>query len=371
MKLAQIMPFLDKTAPLSLAESWDNVGLLAGDPAMQIKKVILTIDLTAAVLAEARDRQAELILAYHPPLFEAVKQIVPGMKASPLLYEVIRSGKAIYSLHTALDMAQGGVNDMLAEIIGIKDPQPLALAQPRPADRYKIVVFVPVDETDKVAQAMFAAGAGTVGENEKYTQCSFRTEGTGSFKCGPESCPAIGKPGSVELVRENRLETIVPQARLSEVVKAMLSAHSYEEAAYEIYPLINTPAHGLGRWGHLARPVAKKTLIAAVKKSLHVKCVGIIGPESGRAATVAVAAGSCGSLLNDVIARGCDLYLTGELKHHDALKLQAAGVTTICVGHSNSERLILARIARRINEQFAGRLEAFVSKHDKDPINWK
>ncbi|MBN2842127.1 MAG: Nif3-like dinuclear metal center hexameric protein, partial [Sedimentisphaerales bacterium] len=118
MKLAQIMPFLDKIAPLSLAESWDNVGLLAGDPASNIKKVILTIDLTPAVLAEARDRQAELILAYHPPLFEAVKQIVPGMKASPLLYEVIRSGKAIYALHTALDMAQGGVNDMLAEIIG-------------------------------------------------------------------------------------------------------------------------------------------------------------------------------------------------------------------------------------------------------------
>ncbi|MBN2064539.1 MAG: Nif3-like dinuclear metal center hexameric protein [Sedimentisphaerales bacterium] len=371
MKLAQIMPFLDKIAPLSLAESWDNVGLLAGDPASNIKKVILTIDLTPAVLAEARDRQAELILAYHPPLFEAVKQIVPGMKASPLLYEVIRSGKAIYALHTALDMAQGGVNDMLAEIIGIKDPQPLALAQAQPADNYKIVVFVPVDQTERVAQAMFAAGAGTVGEKEKYTQCSFRTEGTGSFKCGPESHPAIGTPGSVEMVRENRLETIVPQARLSEVVKAMRAAHSYEEVAYEIYPLVKSPEHGLGRWGQLAKPVAKKTLIAAVKKSLHVKCVGIIGPESGRASTVAVAAGSCGSLLNAVIARGCDLYLTGELKHHDALKLQDAGVTTICVGHSNSERLILARIAGRLNEQFLGRLEAFVSKYDKDPINWK
>lgn len=370
MKLSEIMMYLQEVAPLELAESWDNVGLLAGDRSQEISKVILAIDLTAGVMAEARKRGAELILAYHPPIFEPIKKVVAGQGPSPYLFEAVRNGIAIYSMHTALDVARGGINDLLAEIVGIDSPQPLAISQAVDSQYCKVVVFVPVADLEKVSEAMFAAGAGIVGKDGNYSKCSFRVDGIGTFQCGPQSNPTIGSPGSFEEVKEFRLETIVPKQILPAVLSAMLKAHSYQEVAYDIYPLIDNKNYGLGRFGKLRSAISKKKLIAHIKKTLAVDTVGIIGPETGKVKIAAVGAGSCGSLLKDVIARGCDFYLTGELKHHDALKLQEAGVTTVCVSHSNSERIILKQLAAGLNSRFKG-IKAFVSSSDKDPFVWK
>ena len=369
MKLAEILPFFQKIAPLELAEDWDNVGLLTGDPQQEVKKIILTIDLTAGVLEEAKKKKAELILAYHPPIFSAVKRILPGKGTSPLLYDVIRNGMAIYSMHTALDMADGGINDLLAGILGIVDPQPLAKASHTESSHYKVVVFVPKNEFETVSEAMFAAGAGVIGENAKYTKCSYRVDGTGTFKCGSDSNPSIGTPGSYEEVNEYRLETIVPKNKLNNVLTAMISAHSYEEVAYDVYPLVQNATHGLGRFGKLNKPTKASDLIAEVKKQLKINSVGLIGSAKTKVSKAAVGAGSCGCLIGDVIANGCDFFMTGELKHHDALQLQAAGVTTICTSHSNSERIILKRIAKQIKTKFK-QLDAFVSTKDKDPFVW-
>ncbi len=367
MKLVEILPFLQKIAPLELAEDWDNVGLLTGDPEQKIKNVILTIDLTTEVLEEAKQKKVDLILAYHPPIFSAIKRVLPGRGTSPLLYDVIRNGMAIYSMHTALDMAEGGINDLLAGIIGIVEPKPLAKAAHVESSYYKVVVFVPVNEFETVSEAMFGAGAGVIGENAKYTKCSYRVDGTGTFNCGLASKPSIGKPGSFEEVNEYRLETIVPKDRLNEVLGAMEAAHSYEEVAYDVYPLIQNASHGLGRFGELAKPVKAAELITEVKRQLKIESVGLIGSATAKVTKAAVGAGSCGCLIGDVIATGCDFFMTGELKHHDALQLQAAGVTTICTSHSNSERIILKRIARQIKEEFK-QLDAFVSTKDKDPF---
>ena len=369
MKLAEILPFLHNIAPLELAEDWDNVGLLTGDPQQDIKKVILTIDLTAEVLEEAKQKRANLILAYHPPIFSAIKKVLPDKGTSPLLYEVIRNGMAIYSMHTALDMAEGGINDLLAGILGITNPQPLAKTSHAESGHYKVVVFVPVNEFETVSDAMFAAGAGVIGENAKYTKCSYRVDGTGTFECGSDSNPSIGTPGSYEEVNEYRLETIVPKARLNDVLNAMVAAHSYEEVAYDIYPLVQNVTHGLGRFGILDKPTKVADLIAEVKKQLKIDSVGLIGSPKAKVTKAAVGAGSCGCLISDVIAVGCDFFMTGELKHHDALQLQAAGVTTICTSHSNSERIILKRIAKQIKKEFK-QLDAFVSIKDKDPFKW-
>ena len=370
MKLSKITPYLNEIAPLELAEGWDNVGLLAGDPNQNVRNIILAVDLTRAVLDEAKAKKADLVLAYHPPIFDPLKKIVPGVGASGYIYELIKSKMALYSMHTALDMAEGGINDVLAEIVGIEDAMPLAPAGVAAASEYKIVVFVPVNELETVSEAMFAAGAGVIGENGKYSKCSYRVDGTGTFQCGAGSNPSIGKPGSFEQVNEYRLETIVSKGKLTDVISAMVEAHSYEEVAYDIYPLAESKSHGFGRFGKLAKPVSKKKLIEKIKAELKVKTVGIIGSEAGTVSSAAVGAGSCGSLLNNVIANKCDFYLTGELKHHDALKLQEAGITTVCVSHSNSERVILRKIAAKLNKQLEG-VKVFVSTKDKDPFTWK
>ena len=367
MKLQEITKVLEQIAPVELAESWDNVGLLVGDYQQSVKNVILTIDLTAEVFAEAKAKKADLIIAYHPPIFEPMKKVIAGQGPSPLIYQAIRSNIAVYSLHTALDSVQGGINDLLAEIVGIKNPQPLQPVESSDAAICKLIVFVPVADLGKVSEAIFTAGAGNIGAAGKYSKCSFRTAGTGTFQCGPYSRPAIGKPGSFEQVEEIKFETIVPVVKLPAVLKAMLAAHPYEEVAYDLIPLLDPPTDvGLGRYGDLTVPTTVPTLIEKIKKTFRVKNLGIIGPQKGRVKRAAVGAGSCGTMLRRVIQNNCDFYLTGELKHHHVLELQAAGVTTICLSHSVSERIILPRLPKQLQKQCKG-IKAYTSRKDRDP----
>ena len=367
MKLRDLIVWLDELAPLELAEEWDNVGLLAGDPDQPVRRVLLTIDLTEDVLAEARSFKTDLILAYHSPIFEPMKAVVKGRGVSPLLYEVIRSGMAVYAFHTALDSVRGGVNDLLADVIGIADAQPLQSQGFAPEKMCKIAVYLPENNLDKVSSAIFTAGAGHIGN---YSHCSFRAKGTGTFKGAANTNPIVGRPGQLEQAPELRLESIVPVERLKPCVAAMIAAHCYEEVAYDIYPLLHNRSHlGLGRFGDLRKPVSKKTLIETIKKNLKVNAVGLIGRASGQARRGAVCAGSCGSALRHVILNNCDFYLTGELNHHNALKLQEAGITTICVSHSNSERLVLRHVANKLKPR-CPELQFIVSNKDKDPFTW-
>jgi len=370
MKLHPLLKTLDTLAPLHLAESWDNVGLLVGDPDQAVARILLTIDLTPAVFAEAVQKKIDLILAYHPPIFEPLKKIVVGQTPNPCLYHAIRRGIAIYAFHTALDVVPGGVNDMLAQLVGLTETLPLDEKSPAPGSSYKLVVFVPEANLAALAAALFAQGAGKISPSSNYDQCSFRAPGIGTFACGPASHPAIGKPGSREEVREFRLEMVVPAARLSAVINALHAAHPYEEPAYDIFAMTQVPAGiGLGRFGDLPRPVSVKFLLSSMKRKLKRDTLAVIGPINRRVRRLAVAAGSCGSLLRQVIAHHCDFYLTGELKHHHALELQNAGITTVCLGHSHSERPILNSLARRLRQKHPA-LKISVSTRDRDPFTF-
>src|ERR1700691_130654 len=172
MKLSGIIYTLEQMAPPSLAESWDNVGLLAGDPNQEISRILLTIDYSAAVAEEARAKKCDLVIAYHPPIFHPLKRVVAGS----LVFDAIRQGVAIYSPHSALDAAEGGTNDMLADVLGLTDREPLRSGELK-ATEYKLVVFVPVEAVERVSRALFEAGAGNIG---KYGSCSFRSMGTGT-----------------------------------------------------------------------------------------------------------------------------------------------------------------------------------------------
>ena len=213
MKLSEALQILQDIAPLQFAEVWDNVGLLAGDPQQDVSRAMLCIDYTPEVACEAAGENCDLIIAYHPPIFEPIKRLTAGS----LVFDAVRRGVAIYSPHTALDVAEGGTNDLLADVMGLIERGPLR-AGPTKASQHKLVTFVPAEHVDRVATALFDAGAGHIG---KYAQCSFRLAGTGTFFGEAGSHPTIGQSGKFEQTAEIRLEMVVPIARLSEILKAV------------------------------------------------------------------------------------------------------------------------------------------------------
>ena len=381
MKVNDVAAAIERIAPLELAQDWDNVGLLVGDPKGNVKNILLTIDITAEVVGEAKKSKTDLIISYHPVIWDGLKKIIAEPAVKPqakylaprstrgLVYELIRRGIAVFSIHTALDSAVGGVNDGLAEMIGIQGAKPIGDYVDAPGgDIYKLVVFVPVDSAGKVAKAVFAAGAGTMGS---YSHCGFGGEGTGTFLPLEGARPAIGSKGRFEKVAEVRFETIVPAEKLDGVIAAMRRAHPYEMPAFDVIKLCNPQGRfGLGRIGNLAQPMGLDALIKRVKSRTGAKAVGIVGPEKRLVRKAAVCAGSCGSIIDAVIAAKADLYLTGELKHRQALAAQEAGLTCICLSHTVSERFILKKFARQLKKSLNS-VTIRVSRKDADPFTWK
>jgi dinuclear metal center YbgI/SA1388 family protein len=367
MKVKDIAAQIEKIIPLGLAQSWDNVGLLLGSLEKKVKRVLLTIDITADVLAEAKRLKTDMIVCYHPIIWDGLKKINTQGPTS-VVYELIRSGIPVFCIHTALDAVEGGVNDGLAEIVGIQNGHPLGDYVSAPVgNNYKLAVFVPVKSAAKVADAVFAAGAGHIGN---YSNCSFSSQGQGSFLPLEGARPSIGKRGVLEKVPELKFEAIVPAEKLAGVVTAMLKAHPYEVPAYDIYKLVDEQAKfGLGRMGKLAKPTALSEIIKKLRKHTGAKAVGIVGPEKRTIRTAAVCAGSCGKLINLVIAENTDLYVTGELKHHQALAAQEAGLTCLCLSHTVSERFILKKLAKQLQKPLKS-VTIKVSTKDADPFRW-
>jgi dinuclear metal center YbgI/SA1388 family protein len=358
MQLSVILAALEKIAPLSLAESWDNVGLLAGDPAQDISSILLTIDYSNPVAEEARTAACDLIVAYHPPLFHAIKRLTAG----DAVFDAIRRGAAIYSPHTALDGADGGTNDLLADVLGLVDRKPLKNSQAEPT-QYKLVVFVPAPAIEAVSNALFEAGAGQIGN---YKSCSFRTPGTGTFFGEEGARPAVGRAGRLERVEEIRLEMIVPISEVDAVVAALRRSHPYEQPAFDLNVLSPAGA-GQGRIGTLpATP--RGELFDRIKQQLDIQRLLIAGPTTGAINRAAVGAGSCGPMLDDAAENGAELFLTGEVRHHDAVRAADAGMTVVCTLHSNSERAVLKRVKKRL-EDTPGMPSIQISTRDKDPFS--
>jgi dinuclear metal center YbgI/SA1388 family protein len=360
MKLGEVVKILERLAPPGLAESWDNVGLLAGDVDQRVSRILLTIDCTAAVLREAEAARCELVVAYHPPIFKPIKRLGPG----DIAFEAIRKGIAIYSPHTALDSAPGGTCDVLADILGLEDRQPLRVQTAGQA-QCKLVTFVPGDHVAAVSAAIFAAGAGHIGN---YSSCSFRSEGTGTFFGQAQANPVVGQRGRTETVAEIKLESVLNVSDIGDVVAALRKAHPYEEPAFDLIPLIAPPTGiGMGRVGNL-KCISRKAIVDRIKRALKLKRLLVAGPMEGAITRAAVCAGACDSFLPDALAAKAQLFLTGELRHHTALAAAAAGITVVCALHSNSERPALASLKARI-QQAAPAIKTILSRVDHDPFS--
>ncbi len=261
MRLAEIIVVLDSIAPIKLAEGWDNVGLLVGDPASNVDRILLCIDYTPAVAAEAREKKVELVVAYHPAIFEGMKRFVAGSG----IFEAARDGIAIFSHHTALDVAEGGTNDFLADVLGLSARRPMR------------------------------------------------------------------SPGA------------------------------------KFGPALEGESLGLGRIGVLDKPTPRTELFERIKKGLGISALIVAGPHDGDAQIVAASAGAAGNMIDDALHQRADLYLTGEMRHHDALRAAKAGLTVVCALHSNSERAALGRIRDRLATALPS-IEVVLSSEDRDPF---
>jgi dinuclear metal center YbgI/SA1388 family protein len=361
--VADLMLAMESIAPLALAEEWDNVGLLVGDAGARIGgPVLITIDLTPAVIAEAESVKAGAIVAYHPPIFTPIKRLTAADPRQHAILRAVRAGMAVYSPHSALDAAPGGMGDWLADCV-LPAGKPRAAdrralipkALPRPTEEAKIVTFVPADAVEKVRGALASAGAGMIG---KYSVCSFAVEGTGTFLGSPDSKPVVGKAGELESAREVRLEMVIALRAVPLALELLKQFHPYEEVPVDVYPLLGRARRdtGSGRRLVLDQPATLGEIAARLKKSLktsHVQVAPAAGAGHGEKYAfthVALCPGAGASLLDAAAKERCELFITGEMKHHEVIEANARGVSVLLGGHSTTERGYLPTLAAKLAE---------------------
>jgi dinuclear metal center YbgI/SA1388 family protein len=305
-----------------------------------------------------------LIVTHHPILFRTVKRLTTATPEGRMLLALVRGGVAVYSPHTAFDNTAGGINDLLARRLNLVDVGPLRRSEG--LRQCKIVVFVPDKDLTRVSDALFAAGAGWIGQ---YSECSYRLSGTGTFFGSDATNPTVGQKGRREEVSEWRLEAVCPDSAVEQVVAAMRRAHSYEEPAYDLYPL-RPPrsALGEGRVGRLPRPVPLAELAATVKTGLNAKYVQTVGELSRSVERVAIVCGAGGEMLSDTVRARADVFLTGEMRFHDYLAAQAQGVALILPGHYATERFGVEELAALLEGKLS-ELEVWASRRERDPVN--
>jgi dinuclear metal center YbgI/SA1388 family protein len=350
--------------PRALAADWDNVGLLLGEGSAPAERIMTCLTVTPEVVAEAAAERAGLIVSHHPVLFRGAKQLTDGSAEGRLLLPLLKAGIAVYSPHTSFDNSVGGINDILAELFGLQNVTPL---RPKEATaECKLAVFVPESDLERVSAAVFEAGAGRIGN---YDRCSFRIPGTGTFLGNADSNPTIGQAGRLETVAEIRLEVVVPANRLNAVIAAMRSAHSYEEPAFDVYPLKGKPGPGEGRIGTLDPAIPLDEFARAVKSRCRAAGVQVVGPAAKPIRAVAIACGAAGEFLKDAIRAKADAFVTGEMRFHDALAAEEAGIAVVLPGHYASERPGVERLAERLAKEFPD-AKVWASRAERDPVRF-
>ncbi len=369
MRCQDLVTALEQWAPPAWAEDWDNPGLTVGARDAVLTRVMVALTPDEATAQAAAEAGAQLLLTHHPLIFKPIKQLNSDTAVGRTVLTLAAHGVAHYCAHTNLDIAPGGVNDVLAAALGLTAVEPLA--DLRQAEYCKVVVYVPAGYEDRVRDAMCGAGAGCVGA---YSRCTFQARGTGTFLPGAGTSPFLGEAGRLEYADEYRLETIVPRDALPAVLAAMRAAHPYEEAACDVFRL--DPAgcawsgavRGIGRIGDLPRPLPLEAFLELVGERLG--CAHLAyhaATDAPRLRRVALCGGSGASYLQEAKRAGADVYLTGDVKYHDAQTARQLGLTLVDAGHFATERCVvraLADFVRRLG------LEAIVYAEEDYLSHW-
>jgi dinuclear metal center YbgI/SA1388 family protein len=333
MLVKDIIKTIEDYAPPVYQESYDNCGLQVGDPDDVVKGVLITLDVTEAIVEEAMKRGCNMIVSHHPLIFSGLKRISGRNYVERVVVKAIKNDISIYAAHTNLDNMHNGVNAKICEKLGLRDTRILA---PKGGMLSKLYTYAPKIVADQVRDAMFAAGAGTVG---KYKECSFNTGGTGTFKPGSDANPAIGVAGGDrEWVDEVKIEVLVAKHAEGAVLKALFGSHPYEEVAYELIPLQNSNQElGAGMVGRLPEPMTEEAFLEVIKKQMQAGCIRHTQLGGKPIATVAVCGGSGSFLLKDAIKAGADIYITADFKYHQFFDAEGR-IVIADIGHYESEQ---------------------------------
>lgn len=341
IRCQSFLTLLEQWAPLYYAEDWDNAGLHAGDRNKEISRIMVALSPGEAAVNAAVEAGVDMLLTHHPLIFRSMKQINSDTATGRSLLKLIRNDVNLYCAHTNLDIAKDGVNDVLAQALELEQVKPLADITHDIC--YKVVVYVPAGYEEIVRQAMCKAGAGCIGN---YSGCTFQAKGTGTFLPGEGTNPFSGEEGRMEYAEEYRLETVVPQAALSAVIKAMEAVHPYEEVACDVFRMENGgEERGIGRIGKLQNPMSLAEFLDFTGLQLSCNHLTYQGDLTRQIKTVALCGGSGLSYLSAAKKAGADVYVTGDMRYHDA---QAANELDLCVvdaGHLATERLIVDALA--------------------------
>ena len=363
MTIKEIISILEELAPLGNAEDFDNVGLLVGDKTKAVSGVLVTLDTLENVVDEAIENKCNLIVSFHPIIFSGLKKLTGSNYVERVVLKAIKNDVAIYSMHTALDNVQQGVNAKICEVLGIEDPKILI---PKKNSLQKLTTYVPKAHAQHILEALFNAGAGHIGN---YSNCSFSVNGLGSYEAMEGANPTIGKIGQTHYEEETMVSVVFPSIVKNNVVSALMQAHPYEEVAYDIFIMENTNQHvGMGMIGSLDTAIEEEVFLQFVKNQMNAKVVRHSALRGKKVKKVAVLGGSGAFAINAAKAAGADVYITADVKYHEFY--QAENQLVIAdIGHYETEQftknLLVDYLTKKI-PNFAVRL----SESKTNPIKY-
>ncbi|MET4106078.1 Nif3-like dinuclear metal center hexameric protein [Hymenobacter sp. UYP22] len=362
-KLLDLMRVLEQAAPLAYQESYDNAGLQCGDPQMEVRGVLIALDCTPAVVEEAIRRGCNVVVAHHPLIFKPLKRLTGANEVEQTLLLAIRHDIALYAAHTNLDNVAHGVNRKLADKLGLQN---VRILDPKPGLLAKLITYVPASHTQAVLEALYAAGAGQIGQ---YSGCSFRSEGTFTFTPGPDTSPFSGQPGQPHTGPEDRVEVLLPLHLQAAALRALRQAHPYEEVAYEVLKLENTHQEvGSGMVGELPEPLTPAEFRQRLRAALGVPVVK--HTDFGRPInTVALCGGAGSFLIGKARAAGAQAYVTGDLKYHEYFLSE--GRLMLCdVGHFESEQFTGEIFRDLLMGNFGSTFALFIAETLTNPVRY-
>ncbi len=363
MKVRDIVSSIEEMAPLTYQESYDNAGLLIGSYDSDVTGVLICLDVVESVVEEAVKKGANLIIAHHPIVFKGLKRFNGNNYVERTVILAIQNNIVIYAAHTNLDSVKGGVSDRICDLIGLQNRRILS---PVSEDLYKLITFVPNDYAQKVRDALFEAGAGSIGN---YDSCSFSNEGEGSFRANDGANPFVGEIGKVHQEKEVRIETVFQKHLKGKVLASLLKAHPYEEVAFDLYQLINDNNQvGLGMIGELAAPEEPLLFLKRIKEIFGSACIKHTDISKKEIKTVAVCGGSGSSLLPRAISQKADVYVSGDFKYHEFF--DAEGKIIIAdIGHYESEQFTRDIFYEIVTKKFPN-FAVYISEINSNPINY-
>ena len=348
-----IIGLLTDLAPQNYAYEWDNVGIQVGSLNQETENVLVSLDINKKVLKEAKENNCNLIISHHPVIFDELNSIHDQTETGKLIIDAIKNDITLYSAHTNLDVADGGLNDYLADLLDITNLKGLSVKESK--DYYKLVVFGPEKSLNKVREDILDNDAGEIGN---YSKTSFVTKGVGTFKAGEGSDPHLGEKGKMAQVNEFRFETIVKEDDLNKIIRSLKKVHPYEEIAYDIYSLENsfsTENIALGRIGLLETPLKLYDYVKKVKRKLDLPFLRYYGDENSKVKKIALCSGSGADLIAKAKYSGADLYITGDVKYHEAQYAEQLGLNLIDAGHYGTEKivknLLFSYLTKKVSEK--------------------